>query len=114
MTAIPQRDTSSSQFAIDIDVGLRTLYLVGELDGMTAPCVLAVGEAFLAGSPGDLTLDLCRVMFADSALHNAIVQLRRHLDAAGAHLRLINHSTAIKRLFLAGGEVDLLRTRAAL
>lgn len=106
MTEPLGQKTSREVFDISIDVEAREIGLIGEVDIATAPLILAASTSFFGPNPGDLTLDLTGVTFADSALLNVIDEITGRLSA---DLWLINPTAAVKRLFLAGGVTHLLR-----
>jgi anti-anti-sigma factor len=106
MTQPLEQKTSREIFDISIDIQAREIGLVGEVDMATAPLLLTAATSLFSPHPGDLTLDLTGVTFADSALLNVIDEITGRLNV---HLRLINPTAAVKRLFLAGGATHLLR-----
>ena len=111
MTQPLEQKTSREKFDISIDIQAREIGLVGEVDIATAPLLLFAATSLFGLHPGDLTLDLAGVMFADSALLKVIDEITGRLNV---DLRLINATAAIKRLFLAGGATHLLRDTSAL
>jgi anti-anti-sigma factor len=110
MTQLLEQKTSREKFDISIDIQARVIGLVGAVDIATAPLLLAAATSLFGLHPGDLTLDLAAVTFADSALLKVIDELTGRLNV---DLRLINATAAVKRLFLAGGATHLLRDTPA-
>ena len=95
-----EQKTSTEPFDISIDIQARVIGLVGAVDIATAPLLLAAATSLFGLHPGELTLDLAGVMFADSALLQVIDEITGSL---AVDLRLINATAAVKRLFLSGG-----------
>ena len=89
-------------FDVAIDFTHRTLRPSGEIDTATAPLLLDAANAVMA-VVGDLTIDLARVTFADSALLHALLIIRNQLRAQGAGVWLVNEPSCVQRIFLACG-----------
>ncbi len=97
--AAPSELSSAIAFDLDLDFARRYLKPCGEVDGVTVLILLDAAKALTAAAVGDLTIDLAGITGADSALVQALVEIRRDLRAQGAGLWLVNEPACVLRLF---------------
>ena len=81
MTVLSARPTSVGHSDVDGDV--HAVRFIGEPDASTTPPLPAAAKTLRAEFPGDRTLHVGDVTFADSALLNAIVAFRADLPRRG-------------------------------
>jgi anti-anti-sigma factor len=90
-------------FDIDFDLDARVLTPYGELDMVTTPILLAAVKAFTHEIPGDVTIDFAGVTFGDTALVNALIEIREDQHEQGQTMTIVNATATILRLFLLTG-----------
>ncbi len=85
-----------------------TLLLSGELDIASVPSLEAAVARICAQTPGQLTLDLARLLFIDSTGLAAIVRASKLCERSGYRFSLVPGPGAVQRLFELTGLIDVL------
>jgi anti-sigma B factor antagonist len=79
--------------------GAATITLRGELDVYTAPRFREHVTAMLREGHTRIVVDAVGLEFLDSTGIRVLVAARRHAEAAGGQLRIVNCSAATRRIF---------------